>query len=631
MPIAFVTGATGCLGQALCAELAREGWVLRSLSRGAVPPTTPVARHYGLDLSHEALPPDALQGVDAVFHCAALSSAWGARAAFHAANVTATERLLDAARAAGVARFVFASTPSIYITGQPRLNLAEDAPLPPRFLTDYARTKFIAEELVRAANSDAFTTVSLRPRAIYGPHDRALLPRLLAAVGDGGPDRPLTLPGDGQALIDPTHASDAARAMRLAAVADAQVAGGRVYNITSGQAVTVDALLDQLEPVIGRAIRRRYTPYGVAAAAAALAEKIQRLRDPGIEPRMTRHAVAALGLSLTLDISAARRDLDYEPRVPLAEGLAALGTPSAKEPVQRRPARLPARPRDGVVRLSMLRVGDCVTVGTALRRDALPVPRVVPALAAVLDHGGGEVSLFDTGYGRNWGRMTAAMPEFAYRLAVPSRLPARQQLDAGLHRLGVEKVARVIFSHLHADHVSGLFDLAEMPPCLASRAALIQLNRVAGAGRARGLRPRVSAMLGALPLALAQKLQHLAETGILTEVEAAPSCALPPALAGFGAGNDLRGDGSVIAVALPGHGQGQIGLWLPRSSRGPVMLAGDAVFSGAALRDGVLPPDAVLNRLGDPVAYRQTFAALARLASEGIEIIAAHDPHVPTD
>jgi hypothetical protein len=54
------------------------------------------------------------------------------------------------------------------------------------------------------------------------------------------------------------------------------------------------------------------------------------------------------------------------------------------------------------------------------------------------------------------------------------------------------------------------------------------------------------------------------------------------------------------------------------------------VFSGAALRDGVLPPSAVLARLGDPVAYRQTFAALARLASEGIEIIASHDPSVQT-
>lgn len=628
MPLAFITGATGCLGQALSAELAREGWTLRSLSRSPMPPNVTVARHYAVDLSQDALPADALQGVDAVFHCAALSSAWGARAAFHAANVTATERLLAAARAAGVARLVFASTPSIYINGRPRLNVAEDAPLPQRFLTDYARTKFIAEQLVRSANTAGFTTVALRPRAIYGAYDRALLPRLLVALGDAS--SPLTLPGDGQALIDPTHASDAARAMRLAATADAGTVGGQAYNITSGQSVTVGELLDQLEPVIGRKIPRKYTPYAVAAAAAGMAEGLQRLRNPGQEPGITRHAVAALGLSLTLGITAARRDLGYEPQVTLAEGLAALDTQSVKERADRRLPWLPARPREGVVRLEMLRVGDCVSPGTALRRDAGPLPRVVPALVAVLDHGGGKVSLFDTGYGRTWSRITRQLPEFAYRLVVPSRLPVGQQLDVSLRRLGVDNVAQVIFSHLHADHVTGLFDLAHMPPCLASREALTQLARMSADQPPQGLRPRIAAMFEALPMPLVLQLQHMVETGALTEIEAAPLHALPRALSAFGSGRDVMGDGSVIAVPLPGHGNGQVGLWLPRSSRGPVLLAADAVFSGAALRDGVLPPAAILARLGDPVAYRQTFEALARLASEGIEIIASHDPNVPT-
>ena len=622
MPIALVTGATGCLGQALCADLAREGWTIRSLSRRPAPPETPVARHYALDLGSDPLPEDALQGVDTVFHCAALSSAWGAAAEFHAANVTATERLLAAARRAGTRRFVFASTPSIYINGRPRENLAEDAPLPRRFLTEYARTKFIAETLVRAANGADFTTVALRPRAIYGPHDRALLPRLLKALGDADDSRPLTLPGNGTALIDPTHASDAAQATRLAALADAATVGGRAYNITSGQSVTVNELLDRLAPIVGRTVSRRFMPYAAAATAASLTERLQRLRDPGQEPRLTRHAVAALGLTLTLDISAARRDLGYVPRVSLEEGLSGLSGPSTGP----RPVPVPAQPRDNAIRLEMLRVGDCVSPGMALRRDAAPVPRVVPALVAVLDHGN-EVSLFDTGYGRSWSRITRRLPEFAYRLAVPSRIPAGQQLDVSLRRLGVGPVSRVIFSHLHADHVTGLFDLDPMPPCLASREALAKLARIAPGKGAAG---RVAALFEALPVALARQLQGLVTDGRLTEIEAAPTCALPPALAGFGPGHDLRGDGSMISVALPGHGNGQIGLWLPRSSRGPVLLAADAAFSGAALRDGVLPPAAILARLGDPVAYRRTFEALGRLASEGIEIIVSHDPHVRT-
>ncbi len=628
MPVAFITGATGCLGQALAVELVREGWVIRSLSRSPIPPNVAVAQHYPVDLSRHTVPQGALDGVDAVFHCAALSSAWGARAAFHAANVGATERMLDAAKAARVPRFVHASTPSIYINGRSRLNVAEEAPLPPKFLTDYAGTKYIAEQLVRAANGPDFTTVTLRPRAIYGPHDRALLPRLLTAIGGAGEGRVLTLPGDGSALIDPTHASDAARAMRLAALADPRVAGGRAYNITSGQAVTVHELLDLLEPVIGRAIPRRHLPFGMAMAAAGMAERLQRLRNPAQEPRVTRHAVAALGLSLTLDISAARRDLGYQPQVTLAEGLAALDTPSIREARTHTHAWLPARPRERGVRLDLLQVGSCVAPGTTLRRDASPLPRSVPALVAILDHGAGQVSLFDTGYGRTWRQMTMRLPELAYQLALPARLPDSQQLDVALRRLGVPAPARVIFSHLHADHVAGLFDLAEIPPCLASRNALTELARLASTGD--GFSPRMSAMFAALPVPLVQRLQALVDDGRLTEIEATPACGLPRAFAAFGSGHDLLGDGSVLSVPLPGHGSGQTGLWLPRSSRGPVLLAGDGVFSAAALRDGVMPPAAILARLGDPVAYARTFAALAQLSSEGVEVIASHDPDLLT-
>lgn len=380
-------------------------------------------------------------------------------------------------------------------------------------------------------------------------------------------------------------------------------------------------LLDALEPVLGHQIARRTVPYPVAAASAIMAERMQRLRNPAEEPRLTRHAVAALGLSLTLDISAARRDLGYQPQVPLAEGLKRL------RPMPLAVRALPAKPRANSIRLELLRVGDCVSAGTALRRDAAPLPRVVPALVAVLDHGD-EVCLFDTGYGRNWAEVTRRLPEFLYRMVVPSRLPDRQQLDRSLRRLQLAPVSRVLLSHLHADHVSGLFDLDETPPALASREALAHLARLDA--RAAGVGTRLTAMAEALPLPLVRRLQGLVRCGQLTEIEALPPCALPPSLAALGQGHDLIGDGSAVTVPLPGHGRGQVGLWLPASSRGPVLLAADAAFSGAALRDGVLPPGPVLSRLGDPVAYRRTFAILARLAAEGVGVIAAHDPDVAT-
>ena len=305
---ALVTGASGCLGRALMDELAAEGWQVRATARA--PATLPDFRP--ADLVRDDLGP-LVAGMDAVFHCAALSSAWGSPTAFEAANVAATRRLLDAARAAGAARFVFASTPSLYADGTDRLNLREDAPLPPRALTPYADTKRRAEAMVLAADGPGMRCNAIRPRAIYGAHDRALLPRLRAALARGR----IPLIGGGHALVDLTHRSDAAHAMRLAA----QGPGGGVWNITSGEAFAFRDLARRAARLAGLDYRPVHLPYRAALALAGALDAAARLRGAG-EPPLTRQAVVSLGRSLTLDISAAKRDLGYHPRVGLDEGLA---------------------------------------------------------------------------------------------------------------------------------------------------------------------------------------------------------------------------------------------------------------------------------------------------------------------
>lgn len=315
----LVTGATGCLGGALVPALLARGAHVTAQGRDplAGAALNEAGAHFlPLDLCDERPMVPHLIGVDTVYHCAALSSAWGRPEEFQAINVTATRRLLIAAREAGVRRFVFASSPSIYADGSDRLNVAEDAPLPARFATDYARTKHEAEVAVLAADAPGFRTVALRPRAIYGTGDRSLLPRLEAAIRRGT----VPLIGGGQSLIDVTHVSDAATAMMLAAD-HADRAGGRAFNVTSGQAFAFTELLDAICRLREASPRRRFLPYGVAMAIAGAMEAAHRLFRPQTEPLLTRQAVASLGRSLTLDISAARQFLGYRPQVSLEQGM----------------------------------------------------------------------------------------------------------------------------------------------------------------------------------------------------------------------------------------------------------------------------------------------------------------------
>ncbi|NPD16547.1 NAD-dependent epimerase/dehydratase family protein [Xinfangfangia sp. D13-10-4-6] len=316
----LITGATGCLGAEITRQLCAAGKTVTAQGRNrreGAALTEIGANFLALDLRDPRPFTPFLAGTETVFHCAALSSAWGRREDFEALNVTATRRLLKAAAEAGVKRFIFASSPSIYADGTDRLNLREDAPLPARFATHYARTKAQAEALALAADRPgAMRVVALRPRAIYGRGDRSLMPRLRAAMERGT----LPLIAGGEALIDVTHVSDAARAMVLAA-RYADQAGGRAFNITSGEAWRFSDLASRAAAIFGLTPRRKHLPYGLAMAIATILETGHRVFRPSVEPILTRQAVASLGRSLTLDIAAAREVLHYHPQVTLDEGI----------------------------------------------------------------------------------------------------------------------------------------------------------------------------------------------------------------------------------------------------------------------------------------------------------------------
>lgn len=307
---ALVTGATGGLGLTLTQELLAAGYRVRAAGR------SPAAIDRLRDMGAEAvagdlfdLGPEAMcEDVDVVFHAAALSSPWGPDADFQRANVCLTRDLLAAARRAGAGSFVFVSSPSVYARWADQTEISEETPWPDRPLNAYARTKGEAERLVLAADSPRFRTIAVRPRAIIGPDDAVLLPRILRLVQRGR----VPLFRGGRALAELTDVRDAARAIRLADV-NREAAGGQAINITGGAALPIRELIRRLGQALDVEVRAVPLPLALGKAVAAGADALCRILPGRPEPVLTPYTLSTLAWSQTFDLTRARRLLGYEP------------------------------------------------------------------------------------------------------------------------------------------------------------------------------------------------------------------------------------------------------------------------------------------------------------------------------
>lgn len=319
----LVTGATSGLGRNAAEWLLAAGFKVRASGRDLPAGAALAARgaeFVPLDLAL-ASPTECaalLAGVDAVWHCAALSAPWGDPAAFQAANFDATQKLAAAAGERGLPRFVQVSTPSIYFDFQHRHAVSEDFRAA-RFANAYAASKYAAEQAIRelAARHPATRYTMLRPRALFGPHDRVILPRLLRQIErDGGV---LRLPRGGVAVLDLTYVGNVVHALQLATTQQ-QLPTAAVYNIGNHEPGRLSDLLDRLlREEMGLAYRLQALPYPLLHTVAAGMEAVAALTRR--EPPLTRYSVGAVNFDMTLDNRRAIAELGYRPIVPLAEGI----------------------------------------------------------------------------------------------------------------------------------------------------------------------------------------------------------------------------------------------------------------------------------------------------------------------
>jgi len=301
-----ITGATGFLGSWVTLKAIEAGHEVIALGRNPEKGrrlTELGATFMEADLQDAAALTQAFHCADAVIHCAALSSPWGARSAFWDANVEGTKAVASAALGRGVNRLVVVSSASVYASTQDRLGWKETDALPPP-INAYAESKQRMEGLLPQWFPQRHTVV-LRPRAIFGPGDTALWPRL-KKVGARGR---LPLFRGGEPLMDMLYVEDAARACLAAITGKAGT-----YNLTQGEPRPVEAVFRRVFEHQG--IPVSFVPMPFVAPflwAARAVERLHRLRRLPGEPALTAYALSALAYSQTLDISAAQAGLGWTP------------------------------------------------------------------------------------------------------------------------------------------------------------------------------------------------------------------------------------------------------------------------------------------------------------------------------
>ena len=295
----LVTGAAGFVGSTLAERLIADGHLVRGIDSFnpyyaralkernlSTLLAEPAFAFVEADLRRADLAA-VLNGMEVVFHEAAMAGlprSWTQFEEYMTCNILATQRLLDAARAAGVARFVHASTSSIY--GRNALGDEDSLPRP---ISPYGATKLCAERLALAyQESFGLPVVVVRYFSVYGPRQRPdmayniFIDRVLRG-------QPITVYGDGRQSRSNTFIDDAVQATLLAWQRGED---GGVYNVGGGEQRDLNWVIGTIERLVGK--------------------RAEIVREP---PRVGDQ------LHTGANIVRARRVLGYDPSTPLEEGL----------------------------------------------------------------------------------------------------------------------------------------------------------------------------------------------------------------------------------------------------------------------------------------------------------------------
>jgi len=286
----LITGASGFIGRSFMRQFSGHPDVhIHGVARRAL---DGVPHYSQVDLSRPFTVPIV---PDVVIHGAALSSPWGTHAQFQRHNVEATAEVIRFCERHGRPKLVYLSSSSVFYRHEHQFNLSEDSPIGPTFVNTYARSKAQGEQLVREYPGD---WVILRPRAVFGPGDTVLFPRILTAARKG--KLPLFV-NDGPEPMGDLIYIDSLCEYIFRAATRAEVRGD--FNLTNAQPVPIQPFLFDVLRRLNIPLPTRPLKVSRAMRMAALLEALWRVLPLRGEPPITRFGVSVFAYSKTFDIS----------------------------------------------------------------------------------------------------------------------------------------------------------------------------------------------------------------------------------------------------------------------------------------------------------------------------------------
>jgi nucleoside-diphosphate-sugar epimerase len=314
----LVTGGGGFLGGAIVRQLVEKGKTVRNFSRQFYPELEALGvEQIQGDIADAAAVAKACIGIETVFHTAAKPGVWGDYSDYYRANVTGTENIIAACFRHEVSRLIHTSSPSVIFNGKDMEGVNESVPYPKIYHAHYPKTKAISEQRVLKAANQGLNTIILRPHLIWGPGDNHLVPRILAKA-----DR-LRKIGEGNNRVDTIYIDNAAEA-HISSNEKLKIhpqLSGKIYFISQDEPIFLWDMVNAILKAGGKPPITRSVSLKTARLLGMIFEWIYTLFHLSGEPPMTRFVAEELATAHWFDISAAKKDLDYVPKVSTAEGL----------------------------------------------------------------------------------------------------------------------------------------------------------------------------------------------------------------------------------------------------------------------------------------------------------------------